>query len=118
PPIPPACSISGRSTMQFSRILSLFAPLALGAILAGCEGQASAPAPTPPEVTVSLPLVKEVVDWDDYIGQFEAIEDVVVRPRVTGYLIGVHFQEGELVEKGDLLFTIDPRPFEAALDQA
>src|SRR5690554_4285715 len=71
-----------------------------------------------PQVTVAEPLIRPIVDWDGYIGQFQAVERVEVRPRVSGYLVDVHFEEGQLVDKGQLLFTIDPRPFEAALDQA
>nr|MBO2515212.1 efflux transporter periplasmic adaptor subunit [Gammaproteobacteria bacterium] len=71
-----------------------------------------------PQVTVAEPLIRPIVDWDGYIGQFQAVERVEVRPRVSGYLVDVHFEEGQLVDKGQLLFSIDPRPFEAALDQA
>lgn len=69
-------------------------------------------------VTVAQPLASEVVDWDDYVGRFEAVQNVEVRPRVSGYLQGVHFQDGQFVRQGQLLFTVDPRPAQAALDQA
>ena len=77
-----------------------------------------APGGPPPEVTVAHPLVKPIVDWDDYIGRFEAIDSVDVRPRVSGYLASLNFRDGQFVRKGDLLMTIDPRPFQAILDQA
>jgi RND family efflux transporter MFP subunit len=64
------------------------------------------------------PLVQEVMDWDDYVGRFEAIENVEVKPRVSGYLRAVHFRDGDYVRAGQLLFTIDPRPAQAQLDQA
>ncbi len=59
-----------------------------------------------------------MVDWDDYVGQFEAVQTVEIRPRVSGYLVGVHFRDGQMVSKGQALFTIDARPTQAALDQA
>ncbi|MDP1641039.1 MAG: efflux RND transporter periplasmic adaptor subunit [Phenylobacterium sp.] len=68
-----------------------------------------------PTVSVSVPLQEEVVDWDDFTGRFEAPERVEVRARVGGYLQGVHFKDGQNVRKGQLLFTLDPRPAQAAL---
>lgn len=82
----------------------------------GSEAQAVAPPPA--NVTVSLPLQRTITEWDDYTGRFEASQSVEIRPRVSGQLIGVHFREGEVVRKGQLLFTIDPRPFAASLDEA
>ncbi len=72
----------------------------------------------PPAVTVSKPASREVTDWDEYAGRFEAAAAVEVRARVAGYLDQVHFKDGQIVAKGDLLYTIDRRPFEAAADQA
>jgi RND family efflux transporter MFP subunit len=89
--------------------------IALSACSGGAESQAQPPAP---EVTVATPLVHDVVDWDDYVGRFEAIEGVEVKPRVTGYLVGIHFRDGQYVRQGQLLFTIDARPAQAQLDQA
>ncbi|MDO8409287.1 MAG: efflux RND transporter periplasmic adaptor subunit [Phenylobacterium sp.] len=71
-----------------------------------------------PTVSVSVPLQEEVVDWDDFTGRFEAPERVEVRARVGGYLQGVHFTDGQTVRKGQLLFTLDPRPAQAALAAA
>lgn len=85
--------------------------------LAGCE----APAPPvfePPEVVVQQPTRRRIVEWDLYTGRLEAVESVEVRPRVSGYLDSVHFAEGEIVERGDLLFRIDARPYEAELREA
>ena len=76
------------------------------------------PAAQPPQVTVAKPVVKNIVEWDDFTGRFEAVEDVAIRSRVTGYLEQVHFQDGALIQKGDLLFSIDPRTFDAALKEA
>ncbi len=72
----------------------------------------------PPAVTVAKPVIREVVDNDDFIGRFQAVDQVSVRARVGGYLQEVHFTDGALVKKGDLLFVIDQRPFVTALNQA
>jgi len=82
--------------------------------------QASAPGgpPPAPPVTVSKPLVETLREWTDFTGQFEAEASVEIRARVSGYLESVNFDDGQLVKKGDLLFVIEPRPFEIALDSA
>lgn len=64
------------------------------------------------------PVVRESVEWDEYTGRFGAVDTVEVRPRVDGYIAEIHFKAGQIVKKGDLLFTIDPRPFQAELDRA
>ena len=87
--------------------------------LAGCEKAAPAVNPTaPPEVTVARPLAREVTDYFEFPGQTEAVGEVEVRARVTGYLVKINFQDGQEVKKGDLLFEIDPRPYQALLDKA
>ena len=90
--------------------------------LAGCSGEepgtAAAKAPPPPPVDVATPLVKPVVEWDEYTGRFEAVQRVEVRARVSGDLDEVTFSDGEAVDKGKLLFRIDPRPFQAVLARA
>src|SRR5262245_41722384 len=100
-------------------VTAALVPLALG--LAGCEpGQpraASGP-PPPPQVTVAKPTKRLLTDHDEYVGRFVAVDAVEVRARVSGYLDTIHFKDGQLVKKGDLLFTIDRRPFEASLAQA
>ncbi|MBC7505078.1 MAG: efflux RND transporter periplasmic adaptor subunit [Sandarakinorhabdus sp.] len=94
----------------------------LGAGLAACGDKQEAPAGPPggaaPQVTVAPPMVKPIVDWDDYIGRFEARQSVEVRPRVTGQVARIAFRDGAFARAGDLLFVIDPRPFDAALAQA
>jgi len=72
----------------------------------------------PVPVTVAKPVVREIVEDDEFIGRFEAVDQVTVRSRVGGYLDKVHFKDGAIVNQGDLLFTIDQRPFQAAVDQA
>jgi RND family efflux transporter MFP subunit len=85
--------------------------------LAGCKEAPEAPPPAP-TVTVGAPLIKPIVDWDDYVGRFEARQQVEVRPRVSGYVQRIAFRDGDFVRAGQLLYVIDPRPFEAALAQA
>lgn len=75
-------------------------------------------APPPPQVTVAKPTKRAVLDRDEYVGRFVAVDFVEVRARVSGYLDNIAFTDGQMVKKGDLLFTIDRRPFEAALARA
>jgi len=87
--------------------------------IAGCgESQQPAPSPPPPAVTVAPPVKRNIVDYDEYVGRFVSIDAVEVRARVSGYLDHIRFVDGQLVKQGDLLFTIDKRPFQTALDQA
>ncbi|HYZ64858.1 MAG TPA: efflux RND transporter periplasmic adaptor subunit [Acetobacteraceae bacterium] len=72
----------------------------------------------PPAVTVATPLARSVAQWDEYTGRFEAFARVDVRPRVSGYIDKVHFADGADVKQGDLLFTIDQRPFQIAVESA
>jgi RND family efflux transporter MFP subunit len=95
------------------------AGLAVLLILAGCsEGEPTPTPPAPPTVSIANPLVKEITEWDGYTGRLQAIQSVEVRARVGGYLESVHFKDGSMVQQGDLLFTIDRRPYQAALDEA
>ena len=80
--------------------------------------QAQADTQPLPVVTVSQPVQKNIVLWDDYVGRFEASQAVEIRPRVSGALDAIHFKDGDIVRKGQLLFTIDPRPFAASLAEA
>src|SRR3954470_2545307 len=86
--------------------------------LAGCHRTTMPPAAPPPTVTVAPPTEKEIVEWNEFIGRTDAVESVEIRARVSGYLISVDFKAGSLVKKGDLLFQIDPRPYQADLDRA
>jgi RND family efflux transporter MFP subunit len=86
--------------------------------IAGCgQGQQQTAAPPPPTVTVARPVQRTVTDQDEYVGRFVAVDSVEVRSRVSGYLSQIHFTDGQMVKKGDLLFVIDHRPFQIALDQ-
>ena len=95
-------------------------PLVLAATLLALATAATAQAPggQPPKVTVAKPVVKDVVEYDEFTGRFAAIDSVDVRARVSGYLEQVSFSDGAIVKKDDVLFVIDRRPYKAALDQA
>jgi RND family efflux transporter MFP subunit len=82
------------------------------------QAQPGAGAPLAPPVTVANPIHKKIVEWDEYPGQFTAVDAIDVRARVSGYLEQIHFTDGQMVKQGDLLFTIEKRPFEIALDSA
>ena len=89
--------------------------------LTGCDQEPAArnqAQAEPPSVPVSRPVVRQVSDWDEFTGRFAATEEVQIRARTSGYLTQIHFQDGQNVQKGDLLFTIDPRPAQAAVQAA
>jgi RND family efflux transporter MFP subunit len=96
------------------------ASLAVLLLFAGCSEGArkQTAAPPPPAVTVASPAKRTVVDQDEYVGRFVAIDSVEIRARVSGYLDRIDFTDGQMVKQGDLLFTIDKRPFATTLDQA
>jgi len=94
------------------------ASVMMAAALYGCSKGQEAPAQGAPPVTVAKPLSQQVVDWDEFTGRFEATRSVDVRARVGGYIQSVHFKDGDFVRQGQLLFTLDPRPAQAALASA
>ncbi|MEM9784472.1 MAG: efflux RND transporter periplasmic adaptor subunit [Pseudomonadota bacterium] len=114
---------------------TLLSGVAIGALIAGglwygasritppafiATAEASTPAATAPAPSVDVIRAgaQVVTEWDEFTGRFEAVDEVAIGARVSGYLDAVHFEAGEVVEQGDLLFTIDPRPFQAALAEA
>lgn len=109
------------SPMPSKLPLKLAALLLATGLLSACGGggeggEAGAPPQMPPQdVSVAAVVQKQVNDWDEYSGRIEAVDSIELRPRVAGYLAGVHFREGSLVQKGDLLFTIDDREYRAAV---
>ncbi len=100
-----------------SRCRSSLPPASVPAVLEHKPAPAQTAA-VPPVVTVATPLAREVSQWDEYVGRFAPSETVSVRARVSGPVVAIHFTDGQMVAKGQLLFTIDPRPFAAALDEA
>jgi membrane fusion protein, multidrug efflux system len=101
-------------------LLTLLSGLAVGLAAgpAATPAHAQAPGGPPPKVTVAKPVVRQIVEQDQYTGRFDPIEYVEVRARVTGYLEKINFTDGQTVKKGDVLFVIDRRPYKAALEQA
>ena len=93
-------------------------PLLALALLAGCGKKEEAAAPPPPPVTVANPTKKLTTDWDEFTGRFDAVEQVEIRARVTGFVTKVAFTDGAMVKTGDLLYEIDPRQYQAAAQQA
>jgi len=103
------------SYSRFAAAIVLLAP-----VLAAC-GQSQPPAggpPPAPTVTVAKPIERGIADQDEYVGRFVAVDSVEIRARVSGYLDQIHFRDGQMVKQGDLLFTIDKRPFENTVAQA
>lgn len=115
---PVAEVIAGLSRRQKIWIGAILAALVAAVLLLELRSAPVAAAPPPPTVTVATPLVRQIAEWDDYSGRFEASKSVEVRPRVSGAVVGVHFTDGAVVQKGQLLFSIDPRPFVAGLNEA
>src|ERR1700704_1775742 len=112
-----------KSRWDSYRAGTVAAAVALLALGAGCDqGNSTQPQSqqksAPPLVSVSQPVQREIVEWDEYTGRFDAVETVEMRARVSGHLTEVRFKDGQLVKQGDLLFVIDQRPFERALEQA
>ena len=102
-------------------LVGLAAAVAIGSwAVLGSQGQSHAQesgTPPPPAVTVAQTLVRPVSDTDAFTGRLQAVDTVAVHPRVSGYVTAVHFKEGARVRQGDLLFTIDPRPYQAEVDR-
>lgn len=114
--------VSARSeaSRRWRRIAMVGAPIAL---VAAGYGIFHRPAPAvaqqaAPTVTVAQPIARDVTEWDDFVGRFEASRTVEVRPRVSGAVTAIHFTDGQIVKQGQPLFTIDPRPYEAALAES
>lgn len=101
------------------KYLTAFLGAAIAATsLAACSPSVAAPSMPTPQVSVAPPLAQKVTDWDEFTGRFEAVQKVEVRARAGGFVEAAHFDEGQRVAKGQLLFTLDPRPAQAALASA
>ena len=112
--------MTGRLQTRPGRVFGTLVALATVAFLAACNesGSQGQSAPPPPPVTVATPLVQKITEWDEFTGRFEATATVEVRARVSGYLQSINFADGAMVKQGDVLFVIDPRPYQAAVDRA
>jgi membrane fusion protein, multidrug efflux system len=99
------------------RIVPLASLILIANVLASCDSKPAA-SPPPPAVAVSHPLQKSITEWDEYTGRFTPLETVEIRARVSGFIDSVHFHEGQIVKKDDLLFVIDQRPYQIAVEQA
>ena len=116
--------LSGQRISAMDRRRFLSAPLKVGLLalvglgVFGCEQKQANQAPPPPTVTVAKPIKKDIVEWLYFTAQTQAVDTVTITPRVTGYIDNITFKEGDIINFGDLLFVIDPRPYQAALDQA
>ena len=108
------------SSSATARGFALASAITLSLILAGCGSQAAEKmaGPPPADVNVAQVLQKNVRQWDEFTGRIAAVETVELRPRVSGYIDRAAYQEGQEVKKGDLLFVIDQRPYQAQLAQA
>ncbi len=105
--------------MSLRPVFTSFAGLAAMAVLAACSAQAKQEvAPPPAQVTITPVAFKELRQWDDFTGRLEAIDTVDIRPRVSGFIDGARFEEGARVRKGQVLFQIDPRPYQAEANRA
>ncbi len=109
---------SGRSMNRWARHAVILAAVLAGVLSSGCARTAAQPGEPPPsKVTVAKVAPQDVTEWDEFTGRLEAVNSVSVRPRVSGYVSAVRFEEGAIVRRGDPLFLIDPRPFEAEVDR-
>lgn len=106
-------TLNPQSSMMHLRSIAILLAFAMLAPETHAQG-----APPPLPVTVAPPLSKRIKTWDEYSGRFEAVARVEVRPRVAGFVEQVHFKDGSLINAGDLLFTLDKRPFAIAVESA
>jgi RND family efflux transporter MFP subunit len=128
-PTPESREAAPRTRKGVGRVIFLLLAAALAVLLYRYWGiweqwgffqstQTAPAAAPPPAVTVAKPIVREMIEWKDFTGQFEAVDFVDVRARVSGYLESINFVDGQIAKKGDLLFVIEPKPFELALESA
>src|SRR5690348_11955957 len=108
--------MSTTEVRSLRRSLSVAVLFLAAGLTAGCEKAQSAP--PPPQVTVAPAITRDVADEDEFTGHFEAVNSVEVRPRVGGFVESVGYDEGAIVHQGDVLFTIDARPYEAEVSRA
>lgn len=101
-----------------TKVGSLLAVIAAVTLLDSCKKPPAPKAQGPLPVSVVTVIEKDVDEWDEFTGRLEAVESVEIRPRVSGYITEIHFEAGAIIKKGDLLYVIDPRPYQADFDRA
>ena len=107
-----------QQTLSAAAGLAAASVLALSLAACGKGSEQATAAPPPPAVTVATPTARQVTDWDEFVGRFEAVQQVQIRARVGGFVDRIDFKDGAFVKTGDSLYLIDPRPYEATLLQA
>lgn len=114
-----AVIIVHRKLLEYGRVTAKRCFFAFAALMiVGCGQKPVAQAPPPPAVLVAKPVKKEIVEWQYFTAQSQAVDTITIIPRVTGYIDNILFKEGDVVNSGDLLYVIDPRPYQAALEHA
>jgi len=100
-------------------LITAILSLPLWLAIQACSRAAAQPSdtPAPPKIGVAEVVSRDIVEWDEFTGRLEAVHAVAIRPRVSGFVAAIRFEEGAIVGKGDLLFEIDPRPFQAEVDR-
>src|SRR5712692_2341147 len=123
-PLPDCCgrfpspNFSPMETLRFRAFLSILIVASAG-LWSACSRVSAQPSgtPPPPKITVAEVLSRDVTEWDEFTGRLEAVNSVAIRPRVSGFVSAIRFDEGAMVKKGDVLFEIDARPFQAEADR-
>src|SRR5436305_8106378 len=109
---------STTSRQEIQRLLATAAVAGFALILSSCGDRTATKDAAPLPVNFVNAVEKQVSEWDEFTGRLEAVESVDIRPRVSGYITEIHFEAGAIIKKGDLLYVIDPRPYQADFDRA
>src|SRR5207237_8373024 len=107
-----------RTAGELKRLLTVAAFAAVSLIVGDCSKSTANKGAPPLPVNVVTVVEKEVNEWDEFTGRLDPVESVEIRPRVSGYITEIHFEAGAIVKKGELLYVIDPRPYQADFDSA
>src|SRR5438876_1144314 len=107
-----------RTAGELKRLLTVAAFAAVSLIVVDCSKSTANKSAPPLPVNVVTVVEKEVNEWDEFTGRLDPVESVDIRPRVSGYITEIHFEAGAIVKKGDLLYVIEPRPYQADFDRA
>lgn len=106
------------SFLNWSSVARVLTIALVSFAISGCARQPQVQPPAPVKVVSTHPLLKSIIEWDEYVGRVDPVEEVEVRARVSGHLQSTHFKEGQMVQKGDLLLVLDQRPYQIAVEQA